>query len=229
MVIGASGGVGGALALRLARDGAEVAAFSRSGQAPRHTRIAPGRLDLLDEASIARAAAEVAAGGAPDLVLVATGLLHGEGVRPEKTFRHLEPEALARLFAVNATGPALVAKHMLPLLPRDRRAAFAALSARVGSISDNRLGGWTGYRASKAALNMIVRTLAIELKRTHPLALCVALHPGTVATGLSAPFAGRAATVPPEAAAANLLAVLAGLEPAGSGACVGACPTGHGA
>jgi NAD(P)-dependent dehydrogenase (short-subunit alcohol dehydrogenase family) len=218
-VIGASGGVGGALALALAEDGAEVFAFSRSGRAPDHAALRPGRIDLLDEASIAAAARTLAEAGPPDLVLVATGLLHGEGVQPEKTWRQIEPNALARLFAVNATGPALVAKHMLPLLPRDRPAAFAALSARVGSIGDNRLGGWVGYRASKAALNMIVQTLSLELKRTHPQALCVALHPGTVETDLSAPFARNARVVSPATAAGHLLAVLAGLKPDDSGGC----------
>ena len=219
VVIGASGGVGGALALALAESGAEVEAFSRSGRAPDHPRLQAGTLDLLDEASIAAAAARVKAGGAPDLVLVATGLLHGEGVQPEKTWRQIEPEAFARLFAVNATGPALVAKHMLPLLPRERRAVFAALSARVGSISDNRLGGWVGYRASKAALNMIVQTLSLELRRTHPAALCVALHPGTVETALSDPFSRNAVRVTPQAAAANLLGVLSTLTPEDSGGC----------
>ncbi len=219
VVIGASGGVGGALALALAEGGADVSAFSRSGAAPAHPAIRAGRIDLLDEASIATAARSLAEAGAPDLVLVATGLLHGEGVQPEKTWRQIDPQALARLFAVNATGPALVAKHMLPLLPREGRAAFAALSARVGSIGDNRLGGWVGYRASKAALNMIVQTLSLELKRTHPEAFCVALHPGTVETGLSAPFARNAPTVSPPTAADHLLRVLAGLTPEDSGGC----------
>ena len=219
VVVGASGGVGGALALALAESGAEVEAFSRSGRAPAHPLIRAGFIDLLDEATIAAAAARVKAGGAPDLVIVATGLLHGEGVQPEKTWRQIEPEAFARLFAVNATGPALVGKHMLPLLPREGRAVFAALSARVGSISDNRLGGWVGYRASKAALNMIVRTLSLELKRTHPAALCVALHPGTVETQLSDPFSRNAARVTPQAAAGNLLRVLATLTPDDSGGC----------
>ncbi|KTR07657.1 short-chain dehydrogenase [Aureimonas ureilytica] len=219
VVIGASGGVGGALALALAESGAEVEAFSRSGRAPGHPRLQAGTLDLLDEASIAAAAARVKAGGAPDLVIVATGLLHGEGVQPEKTWRQIEPDAFARLFAVNATGPALVAKHMLPLLPREGRAVFAALSARVGSISDNRLGGWVGYRASKAALNMIVQTLSLELRRTHPAALCVALHPGTVETALSDPFSRNAVRVTPEAAAGNLLRVLSTLAPEDSGGC----------
>jgi len=209
VVIGASGGIGSALAAALARGGTEVHALSR----------ATG-LDLGDEAGIAAAAARI---GAPvDLVVVATGRLHGEGVAPEKSWRELSAEALARSFAVNAVGPALVAKHFLPLLPRRGRAGFAALSARVGSIGDNRLGGWYGYRASKAALNMLVKTLAIELARGRPDAFCVGLHPGTVDTALSAPF--QRGVQPeklfaPADAADRLLVVLGGLGPADSGGC----------
>ena len=121
---------------------------------------------------------------------------------------------------MNAIGPALAAKHFAPRLARDRRAVFAVLSARVASLADNRLGGWYGYRASKAALNMTVRCLAVELARTHPHAVCVALHPGTVATGLSRPFLRgvdprRLAT--PAEAAARLLTVIDGLTPADTG------------
>jgi NAD(P)-dependent dehydrogenase (short-subunit alcohol dehydrogenase family) len=140
-------------------------------------------------------------------VIAAAGLLHSAGIKPEKSWRNLEAGTLAHNFAVNAIGPALVAKHFLPLLPRGRRSAFAALSARVSSIGDNRLGGWHGYRASKAALNMLVKTLAIELARTRPGAICVA-HLGTADMDLSRPFKqsvapGRLFTV--EAAAAHLL------------------------
>ena len=145
-------------------------------------------LDLALEDTIAAAAARVAGTGPVALVIVATGLLHDGGHQPEKTFKRLDPAFLAKTFQINAIGPALVAKHFLPLLPRRGRAVFAALSARVGSISDNELGGWYGYRASKAALNMLIRTAAIELARTHKEAICVGLHPGTVATGLSGPF-----------------------------------------
>ena len=155
-----------------------------------------------------------------DLVIVATGLLTGAAARPERRLADLDPEGLAESFRVNTIGPALVAKAFVPLLPRGRRAVFAVLSARVGSLADNRLGGWYGYRASKAALNMVVRCLAVELARTHPLAVCAALHPGTVETGLSRPFLrgvdpGRLAT--PAEAAARLLAVVDALTPADSG------------
>lgn len=139
---------------------------------------------------------------------------------PEKTLRAIQPEAMARMFAVNTIGPALIAKHWLPRLPKDRRAVFAVLSARVGSIGDNRLGGWHGYRASKAALNMLIANFAIEMRRTHPLAVIVALHPGTVATGLSRPFQSGVAPgqlFSPETSAAHLLDVIDRLTPEDSG------------
>ena len=153
-------------------------------------------------------------------MIVATGLLHDADLAPEKSLRALDAEDLARAFAINTIGPALVAKHLLPVLPRQGKAVFAVLSARVGSIADNRTGGWYGYRASKAALNQVVRTLAIELRRTRPDAIVVALHPGTVATSLSAPFRdgitpGRRLT--PDVAAGRLLDVIETLAPADSG------------
>lgn len=214
-VIGASGGIGRALTAQLAASGsvAQIIATSRSGVVPEHTKVQAQRLDLEDEATIARAAEAASAGGrALDLVIVASGILHGgDGLRPEKTWRTLEAPTLERVFRINAVGPALVAKHFLPLLARDRKSLFAALSARVGSISDNRLGGWHAYRASKAALNMLLRSFAIELARRNPSAICVGLHPGTVDTSLSSPFQ---ANVPegslftPDVAAGRLLGVI---------------------
>ncbi|WWT17948.1 SDR family oxidoreductase [Pararoseomonas sp. SCSIO 73927] len=166
----------------------------------------------MDEASIA-AAAE-AAGTGLTLVIDATGFLHDARHRPEKAIREIDPAHMAFSFAVNATGPALLMKHFLPRLARDRRAVFATLSARVGSISDNRLGGWVSYRAAKAALNQVVRTASVELARTHRQAVLVALHPGTVETGLSAPFSRAGLEVQePSAAAARLLSVIDGLAP----------------
>lgn len=213
IVIGASGGIGGALAAALEARGTDVVRLSR--------RSDPA-IDLADDASIAAAAAALADRAPFDLILIATGLLHGAGVSPEKSYRQIDGAALDRLFRINATGPALVMRHFLPLLARDRRGVMAALSARVGSIGDNRLGGWVGYRSAKAALNQIVRTLAIELGRTHPDAILAGLHPGTVDTGLSAPFqrnvvADRLFT--PERSAAHLLDVLDQLTPADSGGC----------
>ncbi len=201
VVIGATGGIGGALAGALERSGRGVIRLGRA--------TTPA-LDLLDEGSIAAAAAFV--GDDLRLVIDATGVLHDARSQPEKSWRQLEAGQLAHQFAINAIGPALVMKHFLPRLARGERAVFATVSARVGSISDNHLGGWYGYRASKAALNQLVRTAAIELARTRPLAICVALHPGTVATGLSQPFAkaGLAVQTPAEAAG-RLLAVIEAL------------------
>ena len=208
VVIGASGGIGNAL----------LEALQARGRFRAVIGLSRPELDLTDEGSIAQAARRVADMGAPGLVIVASGLLHGPGVEPERTIRTLDPAAMATAFAVNAIGPALVLRHVLPLLPRDRRAVFAALSARVGSIADNRLGGWYSYRASKAALNQIIRTAAVELRRTHPQAICVAIHPGTVATGLSRKFAktGLQVQQPAEAASA-LLDMIDRLAPEQSG------------
>ncbi len=202
VVFGASGGIGGALveAIRVTDRFAQVIAFSRNTTPP---------IDLLDEASLEQAAAIAAARGELRLVVDATGFLSDERQAPEKTWRQLDAAKLARAFALNAIGPALMMKHVLPLLPRSGKAVFATLSARVGSIGDNRLGGWYSYRASKAALNQLVRTAAVELNRRSPEALCIALHPGTVATPLSAPFSPAGLDVHSAAAAAgHLLAVV---------------------
>lgn len=207
VIIGATGGIGAALAEALEGQGQPVLRLGRS--------TTPG-LDLLDEASIARAAAEIGPG--LRLVVDATGFLHDERFQPEKSLRQLDPAHMARSFALNATGPALLMKHFLPLLAREERAVFATLSARVGSIGDNRLGGWVSYRASKAALNQILRTAAIEVARTRPQAICVALHPGTVRTALSNPFAKAGLEVQsPAQSAQRLLAVMAALTPAQTG------------
>lgn len=220
-VFGASGGIGRALAEALAArdDVAEVHVGSRGGQAPGGEKVRPFAFDLTDEASIAAACAGI--GGWLDMVLIATGrLTRADGTGPEKSYRALSADGMAELFAVNTIGPALIAKHALPLLRRDGRAVFAAISARVGSISDNRLGGWHAYRASKAALNMLVKNLALELARTHPEAVAVTLHPGTVDTALSAPFQRGVAEgklFTPAFSANALLGVLDGLTPADSG------------
>ena len=222
VVIGASGGIGAALVERLAArpDGGPILALSRR----RPEALPPGvtwrSIDLTDEPSIAAAAGSLDPDLPLDRVLVATGRLQALGRPPEKSWRQLEAETLMAAFADNAVGPALAAKHFLPCLPRDRPCVFAALSARVGSIGDNRLGGWYGYRAAKAALNQTIRSLSIELARQRPQAICVALHPGTVDTGLSAPFQSGVSAeklFTPDFAAERLLAVLADLTPADSG------------
>ncbi len=204
LLIGSSGGIGTALAAALAARGVAVTGLSRRADG----------LDLTDESSIARALEPLT--GTFDLILVASGALEIDGAGPEKSLRALDPAALSAQFALNATGPALVLKHALRLMPRDRRAVFAALSARVGSIGDNRLGGWYSYRASKAALNQLIHTASIEVARTHRQAVCVSLHPGTVATDFTAKYA-PANTVPPAQAARNLLGVIDGLTPDDTG------------
>ena len=207
IVAGSSGGIGAALLQQI----------EASGRYRHVVGLHRPAFDLCDEASIAAALQDLPA-GMLRLVVNAAGLLHDGRQQPEKSLRSLDATALARSFAVNAIGPALLMKHALPRLARDGRAVFASLSARVGSIGDNRLGGWYGYRASKAALNQFVRTASIELARTHPEAVCVVLHPGTVATALSAPFVRDGGnTLSPEQAAAHLLAVIDGLERKDSG------------
>ena len=212
VVFGASGGIGRALITRLRAhpDFSIVSGYSRSGTIP---------LDLAVESSIEAVAAEVKSRGADVRLLIdATGVLQGEGSIAEKTWRQLDPAAMSRAFVVNAIGPALLMKHFLPLLPREGKCVFATLSARVGSIGDNRLGGWYSYRASKAALNQIMRTAAIELRRSRPDAVCVALHPGTVDTPLSAHFAKPGLEIqPPDTAANRIVAVLDTLTSACSG------------
>jgi len=211
VVVGATGGIGSAIASRLRSDPACSSVICLS-------RTADRRIDLCDEDSVAKAAAWIRAEiGSVDLVFNSTGALMIDGVPPEKTMRHLNPANMARHFQLNAIGPALLVKHFAPLLPRDRRSLFGSLSARVGSIGDNRLGGWFSYRASKAAQNQILKTAAIELSRIRPYAVMAALHPGTVATRLSKPFAGERERLTPEASAEMLLRVLDGLNAGQSG------------
>lgn len=224
VVVGASGGIGGALCEALADHPGvgSLLACSRRPAAIRHPKVMTVSLDLDHEDSIAAAAKTAKdAHGALDLVIVASGILHdGDDLGPEKTWRHLDPEAFARVLAINTIGPALVGKHCLPLLAKDRKSVFAALSARVGSIGDNHLGGWHAYRASKAALNMVLRNFAIELARRNPEALAIGLHPGTVDSALSSPFQANVADgqlVSPATAAHHLLTVIDDATTADSG------------
>ncbi len=205
LVIGSSGGIGRAVSGQLASHGVQVTGLSRSASG----------FDLAKPQSAERILSDVA--GPFDLVLVATGALEIDGAAPEKSMRSVSARAMMDQFALNAVGPALILKHASRLLPRERRSVFAVLSARVGSIGDNRLGGWVSYRAAKAAVNQIVHTAAIELARTHKDAVCVALHPGTVRTSFTQKYLGRHPAVEPEEAARNLLKVSAGLTPADTG------------
>ena len=213
IVIGASGSIGNAfIRLLVERNNIEtIYAFARTEVSFDSAKVQSRLIDIEDEESIRQAAELVAKKIQPDLIIVATGMLHSAEIGPEKSLRDLSAAKFQRLFTVNAVCPALIAKHFLPALPRDRRAVFAALSARVGSISDNRLGGWYAYRASKAALNMILKNAAIEINRRHKQAIVVGLHPGTVDSALSKPFQGSVAQdklFTPEFSAQKLLQVI---------------------
>jgi NAD(P)-dependent dehydrogenase (short-subunit alcohol dehydrogenase family) len=222
-VIGASGGIGQAV-VQLLSDVPSVRlvhAFSRDATNSRDGKIHRLPIALLDEQSI-KSAVEFAASRTPlDLVFVASGMLHRDhAVQPEKTMRALSMIAMAEVFNVNTIGPALLAKHFLPAMRKTGKTVFVALSARVGSISDNRLGGWVSYRASKAALNMVVKTIAVEQARHRPESIVVSLHPGTVDTALSKPFSAGVSEnslFTPEHSAACLLKVIDGLNVTDSG------------
>jgi NAD(P)-dependent dehydrogenase (short-subunit alcohol dehydrogenase family) len=223
VVIGASGGIGSEFVRQLDDDErvAHVHALARNPAYESSGKIVSGRIDICDEDSINAAAAAVTASGKLDLVIVATGILHGgEAIQPEKSARDIDSRAMLDVIKINAVGPALVAKAFLPHMRRGTKSVFAALSARVGSIGDNRLGGWVSYRSSKAALNMILKTLSIEHARRFPESVVAGLHPGTVDTQLSAPFQRRV----PEGklfttskSVQCMLSVIDSLSPAGSG------------
>ena len=190
VVIGSSGGIGGALGRALSDDPAigTVLSYSRSGVADMRQGTGSRYIDITDEDSVRNAAESATGAGALDLVIVASGILHNGSIRPEKSMRDIEGDSMMDVLRTNSVGPALVAKHFLPLMRPASKTVFAALSARVGSIGDNRLGGWMSYRASKSALNMLLKTLSIEHARKQPKSIVVALHPGTVDTMLSKPF-----------------------------------------
>ena len=221
-IIGSTGGIGGALvdALVDCDRVKTVYALSRSRQSHPSDKVKNLTFDFTDEQSIQAAAATLQEVGPFHLIIVATGLLQGEGITPEKTLRSLSMDQLRKSFEVNVFGPALTAKHFIPLLSRDDKSVFAALSARVGSISDNRLGGWYAYRASKAALNQMIKTLAIEVGRRFKSQIVIALHPGTVDTALSKPFQGNVSEdklFTPDFSATKLLDVIDNVTPSDSG------------
>ena len=208
LVIGASGAIGSAFCELLNQD--PSCAYVRE-----LGRNSVPCLDLEEAESIASAASELAQEAPYQLILHAAGLLHRDEIKPEKSYSAIEADTLQTIFQVNTIGPALVLRHFLPLL--DPRGAMAMLSAKVGSIGDNRLGGWYAYRASKAALNMMIKTAAIELARTRPQTRLLSLHPGTVISGLSHPFRGASEARPANIAAHELLSLIDRLGPADSG------------
>ena len=208
LVIGASGGIGQAISMRLAAD-------LNCSKVTQLSRRADG-LDITDEESVHRAADRFQS--TPfDLIVCATGALTIDGIGPEKSIRQISQNAMMKQFAVNAVGPALIVKHFAPLLAWKKRVIFAMLSARVGSIGDNKLGGWISYRSSKAALNQIVHTAAIEVSRANPASVVVAMHPGSVATSLSDPFSSGHERSKPDDAARSILQALDALQPANTG------------
>ena len=224
VIIGASGAIGGAFTQNLVHrdDIATLHAFSRQAITAGHTKILPGSLDLLSEPSLAAAAERAAADGPIDWVIVATGMLHENTIMPEKSLRDVDPEKMARVMAINTIGPALVMKHFLPKLHRDRPVVFAALSARVGSIGDNFLGGWYSYRAAKSALNMLIKNASIEMARRNNQAMIVGLHPGTVDSNLSQPFKANVAAdhlFTPDQSVGKMIAVIDQLTSENSGKC----------
>ncbi len=223
VVVGASGGIGSEFVRQLAADARveRVHALSRAHSESRDDKVLPGTIDFNDEDSIRLAAENAASREDIDIVVVATGILHrGKTIQPEKSLGDIDPEAMLGVFRTNTIGPTLVAKHFLPRCRRGSKTVFAALSARVGSIGDNRLGGWVSYRASKSALNMVLKTLSIEHARRFPDAVVAGLHPGTVDTRLSAPFQRR---VPegklfsPPQSVGYMLSVIDRLTPSDSG------------
>ena len=220
-IIGASGGIGSAFVRLFAEDSSNtVYAFSRSKINNELENVHCGYIDFSDEESLKDAAEQSAKEGLLDIVIVATGILHDTHLMPEKSLRELSAANFERNFLANTIGPALAAKHFVPKLQRNKRALFAALSARVGSIADNRLGGWYAYRASKAALNMLIKTTSIEVTRSNKHAIIVGLHPGTVDTNLSGPFQKRVPSdklFSADYSAQQLASVLEGLSTKDSG------------
>lgn len=205
LIIGASGGIGAALVATCKARGEAVTSLSRRADG----------FDITDPASVAAHLDRVR--GPFDRIVLSTGALEISGATPEKTIKAVTKQAMLDQFALNAVGPALVLARAHDLLPRKGRSVLAVLSARVGSIGDNRMGGWISYRTAKAAVNQIVHTAAIELARSHKHSICVALHPGTVATPFTADYLARHPAVPPAEAAENLLRVMDGLTPAQTG------------
>lgn len=221
-IVGANGGVGNALVELLSNQAQvqSVHAFARGQCLTKHAKVDAYHIDITDEANIINAI-----GGLPnallfDRVIVATGFLHDANIQPEKSLSDISKSSFDKHFRINTIGPMLVAKHFLPRMNRDNRAIFGVLSARVGSIGDNRLGGWYAYRASKAALNMCIKNMSIEAKRQHPKLIIAGLHPGTVDTKLSQPFQSRVPSgklFTPEQSARYLLAVIENLKDEDSG------------
>ncbi len=207
LIIGSTGGIGSAIYANLEKrlGAANLTGVSRTGDG----------LDVRREGSVESVLNRL--DGEYDLIFIATGALQIEGQAPEKALKQITEKSMRDQFEVNTLGPALLLKHSVRFLPKDRPSAIGVLSARVGSIGDNGIGGWYGYRTAKAAVNQVVHTAAIELSRSHKQAVCAALHPGTVATPFTRDFVSPDKATPPDEAAQNLLNVLESLTPEQSG------------
>lgn len=221
-VIGASGALGGEFVRQLAvnESTGSIYAFSRSKTIFLSDKIRSFSIDIEDEDSIKSASAVASQDARIDMVIIATGMLHDDRIKPEKSLRDLSAEKFQKIFSINTVGPALIAKYFLPLLNKERRSIFTAISARVSSISDNRLGGWYSYRASKSALNMVLKNASIETNRSNKNAVIIGLHPGTVDSGLSKPFQAGVSDdklFTPKYSVQKMLEVLDGVKPADSG------------
>ena len=220
-VLGSSGGLGSAFVRNFEKkEGVEsVLALSRKKSNIYGSKIKEISIDIESEVSIINASKQIEQKKI-DIIIVATGVLQNSFLKAEKRISQIEPDAINQIFSVNAVGPILVMKHFLPLMNPDRRSVFAFLSAKVGSITDNKLGGWASYRSSKAALNMLIKTASIEIKRSLPNCIAVSLHPGTVDTNLSKPYqrgVPKDKLFSPDYAVENLLKVIDNLTIADSG------------
>lgn len=221
-IIGASGTIGKAFVDYFLKDDEidEIYCFSRSIIDRENDKIKHSFIDIEDEESIKNAANIIPEDIFLDILIIATGILHTENISPEKSLKDLASEKFAKLFAVNTIGPALIAKYFIPKMTNKSRSIFAALSARVGSISDNQLGGWYAYRCSKAALNMLIKNISIETARKNPYLITVGLHPGTVEGNLSTPFSAgirKDKIFTPDYSARKMIDVLDNLTPKDSG------------
>lgn len=228
IVVGSSGAIGRALVVEMLSDTqvTEVHCWSRLSPVssaatalPDDPRIVHGFIDLTAPDSIVQAAVALEPDSI-DRVIIATGILHDQRFQPEKSLRQLNPEQFQQSMQINALGPALLMQQLLPKMRRQQRASISVISARVGSISDNRLGGWYSYRSSKAALNMLLKCTALECQRSHPQLIIAGLHPGTVDSGLSEPFQRNVPAdklFTPAYSAARLVAVIDGLSREDSG------------
>jgi NAD(P)-dependent dehydrogenase (short-subunit alcohol dehydrogenase family) len=224
IIIGSSGAIGSSFLKHYAEEDKNniIYALSRSEAASSSSNIHNVSIDIESDSSISNASSICSEAGPFDIIIVTTGMLSDENISPEKSLRHLNKESLSKIFSVNTLGPALIAKYFIPLLKKDAPSFLGFLSARVGSISDNRIGGWYSYRASKAALNMIIKSLSIEVARNNPQSIIAGLHPGTVDSKLSKPFQGNVSEgklFTPDYSVSKMAEVISNLKPENSGSC----------